>query len=324
MSEPLISVIVPVYDMEKYLDECVVSILGQTYSNFELVLVDDGSKDSSGAMIDAWGKKDDRVIAIHKPNGGISSARNRGIDIAKGEYLVFVDSDDYVAPEYLEVLLQTAKDANADMAMCGMYALFQDECCRASSMPMETQIFTSQKYMERFYINTGFFSVVWNKIYKKKLFDTVRFSEGRINEDTIITPQLVAQTNKVAYIAEPLYFYRQRKGSIMHFEKKEQGILNLLHIYEELIQQHEQKKEEHLCRLAQKVYLNKSFEQFSNIRKSNRPEIREKQRKYCRLMLEYSGFSALVKIKMLVFTCFPGLYGKMYKKGTVKRKCFEC
>lgn len=323
MSEPLISVIVPVYNMEKYLDECVASILGQTYSNFELILIDDGSKDSSAALIDTWAKKDDRVIAIHNQNEGVSVARNTGIDIARGEYLVFVDSDDYVAPEYIEVLVQAAKDANADMAMCGMYALFRDVFFRATSMPGVTQIFSPQKYMESFYINTGFFSVAWNKIYKKQLFDTVRFLEGRLNEDTIIMPQLIAKANKVAYVAEPLYFYRQRQGSIMHAEKREQIVLNLLNIYEELIQLHEQKKEMHLCRLAQKVYLNKSFEYFSDMRQTNRLEIRKKQKKYCGQIVIYAKFPILVRVKMIVFTLLPNLYCIVYKRKTVKWKCFE-
>lgn len=323
MGKPLVSVIVPVYNMEKYLEECVTSILNQTYPEFELILVDDGSLDSSGAMVDAWGQKENRVVVIHERNKGLSGARNTGIDKAQGEYLVFVDSDDYVAPDYIEVLLQTALAADADMAMCGVYALFQDDCCKASSMPMQARIYTPQTYMERFYVNTGFFSVVWNKIYKKRLFDTVRFFEGRLNEDTIIMPRLIAQVNQVAYVPEPLYFYRQRKGSIMHTAQRKSGIQNLLQIYEDLIQQHEEKNEEHLCRLAQKVYMNKSFEHFSELERSERPEIRKKQKEYCNRLLTYSKISVLVKAKLLLFTYFPGLYEKINRKKVETRKFFE-
>ena len=213
---PTISVIVPVYKVEPYLPACVESLCAQSFSDFELILVDDGSPDSCGAMCDAYAARDPRVRVIHRENGGLS-ARNSGMEIARGKYMTFIDSDDYVAPRYLEALLQAAEEADAEISVCRPL-VFEDGL--TPELP-ETdpgshwKTVSGRKAVTALYQGKAELPVnAWGKLYRTSLLSRLRFPEGRIHEDQAFVPIACFRAERVAVLPEPLYFYRNRPESI--------------------------------------------------------------------------------------------------------------
>ena len=212
---PVISIIVPVYKVEAYLEKCINSILNQTLSDFELILVDDGSPDSCPAICDEYAMKDSRIKVIHKENGGLSDARNAGIEIATGKYLGFVDSDDYIAPDMYESLYTIITENNCDMAICqaavvqeGEDAIYEDS--------NEAYVFESKDALYQMISKKLFTVNTWNKLYKRKLFENIRFPKGMLYEDLATTYKLISLSDKVVYSPMKKYAYLQRQGSIMN------------------------------------------------------------------------------------------------------------
>ena len=213
MSEnKLISVIVPVYKVENYLDECVASIVKQTYRNIEIILVDDGSPDNCPKMCDEWAKKDDRVKVIHKANGGVSSARNVGIEQAQGEYICFVDSDDYILEDYCEKMLNEMNKHNADIVICDLLDNGVPEYKLISTLVLDMA--NKDNFID-VYKNYQFLSPV-NKLFKKDLIKT-KFPVGvKYGEDEIFNLAYFDNVAKVAVIPDALYFYRYNPQSVTH------------------------------------------------------------------------------------------------------------
>lgn len=214
----MISVIVPVYKVEQYLRECVDSILTQTFHDFELILVDDGSPDRCPNICDEYAARDSRVKVIHQPNGGLSAARNAGIEVARGEYLTFIDSDDYVSPAYLQKLYDAFHDAHTDISIC-MPLQFED----GSSVHLsEDGQFPVQKMTGRdaclklYHGDETVPVMAWGKLFHKSCFSEIRFPVGKIHEDEFVVPIILYQAKTVVALAERLYYYRTRLGSIMH------------------------------------------------------------------------------------------------------------
>ncbi|MBS4197579.1 glycosyltransferase family 2 protein [Lederbergia citri] len=216
--KPLISIIVPVYNVQSYLTRCIDSILDQTFTNFELILVNDGSLDNSGEVCDEFAKKDSRIVVIHKENGGVSSARNVGIDVANGQYIGFIDSDDYIHPKMYEILYQYAIRHSSDIVMCDYLKVSEGEnpimrCDKALKLLHYTNI----EALNQLYIteprNSLGWIVVWNKLFKRKLFHELRFTEGRIYEDELIAHKVFYSCLKITYVADQLYYYYQRSDS---------------------------------------------------------------------------------------------------------------
>lgn len=219
MSNPMISIIVPIYRVEKYLKECVDSILAQTYKNFELILVDDGSPDNCPAICDEYAKQDDRVVVVHKKNGGLSDARNAGLDIAKGEYIGFVDSDDYISPIMYETLMNRIISDQSDLAIC-QYT-YVDDSGKIIKKEKTDKVISKKSYSPKEFILELFiphgvdYVVAWSKLYKKEIFNILRFPIGKQHEDEFIIHSVVAQCKKISCVEDELYYYRQREGSIM-------------------------------------------------------------------------------------------------------------
>lgn len=210
-----ISVIVPVYKVEKYLNRCVDSILSQTFTDYELILVDDGSTDNCGAICDKYAEKDDRIVVIHKKNGGLSSARNAGIDWAfvnsDSEWLTFIDSDDWVHPKYLEALWQGAKKTDSDIVISSFESTDGE-----SPMVYENMLTASIWKPERYYIEKNVnATVACGKLYRKECYKAIRFPVGKIHEDEFVTYRLLFAFDKVAVIDQPLYAYYQNSNGIM-------------------------------------------------------------------------------------------------------------
>lgn len=210
----LISVIVPCYKVEDYLDECITSIVNQTYKHLEIILVDDGSPDNCPQICDKWSRKDSRIKVIHKKNGGLSSARNAGLDIAKGEYISFIDSDDFIDKTFIEFLYMNLIKNKVDISCCGYYHYFNKNLKEVRHFKNIQLLMNSCEAIKT--MNTiGYFGVgSWNKLYKRELFNNIRFPIGKLSEDWFILYKLIHESNKIYYDSQPKYYYRQRAGSI--------------------------------------------------------------------------------------------------------------
>lgn len=208
----LISVIVPIYKVETYLDECISSIVEQTHKNLEIILVDDGSPDNCPAICDNWAKKDERIKVIHKSNGGLSDARNAGIDVASGEYIAFVDSDDYIKPDMIEKLHAAIRREDADIAVCG---ILNCEDGKETAWGCHSVIGTPEKILTMLYDDAAYPVSAWNKLYRRSCWKELRFPIGKTCEDAFTTYQLVHNAKPIVMIPEALYCYRIRPGSIM-------------------------------------------------------------------------------------------------------------
>ena len=219
IDNPDVSIIVPVYNVENYLNDCISSLVEQKFKSIEIILVDDGSGDNSGKMCDDWSKKDSRIMVIHKENGGLSSARNLGINKAKGEYIAFVDSDDYVDVSFIEKLYNASTMYDADLVMCEYIAIDK----KVDFLPAtegEVVEMTSTEAIHNMCCvpYSTKFNVAWNKLYKKKLFEDIRFPEGKNHEDEFVTYKVILSAKKIASVSEYLYYYIKRNNSITDVE----------------------------------------------------------------------------------------------------------
>lgn len=215
MNEPLISVIVPVYNVERSLDRCVRSITEQTYRHLEIILVDDGSPDECPRMCDEWAGRDDRIRVVHKPNGGLSDARNAGLNAMHGDFVAFVDSDDYVEPDYVGRL--HAGIADADMSVCSIICEDSDGKARQGSEPIveKQDAVSSEEYLRRALLDWRLV-VAWNKLYAASIWNQLRFPVGRIHEDEYVLHQVVGRCKNINILLDGLYHYVSTDSSITH------------------------------------------------------------------------------------------------------------
>lgn len=230
----LISVIVPCYKVEAYLPRCVDSILRQTYKNIEIFLVDDGSPDNCGLICDEYAKQDTRVKVIHKKNGGLSDARNVAIDIAKGEYVTFIDSDDYVSPDYLNVLYDLISKHGSDISVSSFSFFYETGKIKDHSSGITEYVCSREEALKTMFYQDKFDNSAWGKLYKSHLFGSIRYPKGKIYEDFGTTYKLLMLTNKVAYTSQSTYYYLQRSGSIDRSGFSERN-LDALPLAEELL-----------------------------------------------------------------------------------------
>ena len=212
-----VSIIVPVYQVEKYLRQCIDSILAQTFTDFELILVDDGSKDRSGTICDEYAGIDGRVRVIHKENGGLSDARNTGLERAVGKYFMFVDSDDYIASTMVEHLYNSIQSERADIAICNFCHVFDKKEKKDFSTDIKAEVLRGKEifYYRKNDRSYGFWTVAWNKLYKRETFRNIRFRFGKYHEDEFWANDIYQMDIRVVTIPECLYYYRQRDNSIM-------------------------------------------------------------------------------------------------------------
>ncbi len=218
--DKLISIVVPVYNVEKYLDQCIESIVNQTYKNLEIILVDDGSKDSSGKKCNQWSEKDKRIKVIHKENGGLSDARNVGIDCAKGEYITFIDSDDFIACEYIETLYKGIAEMDCDISICNPYYYYEEakeKIIKRYEIKKEYIIGSALDMTIELMYQKKFDTSAWGKLYKTQLFkkNNIHYPKGKLYEDIATTYKVFLKAEKIIFINKNLYYYRQRSNSIM-------------------------------------------------------------------------------------------------------------
>ncbi|MCX4302502.1 MAG: glycosyltransferase [Clostridia bacterium] len=209
----LITIVVPVYKVEQYLDKCVNSIINQTYKNLEIILVDDGSPDNCGKMCDEYAKNDNRIVVIHKENGGLSDARNAGIEIAKGKYISFIDSDDYVTEDYVEFLYALISNNNVEVSICA-HTVIYDTGLILEKATGENIILDAKTAIERILYDEGLDTSAWAKLYETNLFKNIKYPKGKLFEDSATTCKILSLCTGVAVGSESKYFYLIRNNSI--------------------------------------------------------------------------------------------------------------
>ncbi|MCM1535267.1 MAG: glycosyltransferase [Clostridium sp.] len=214
----LVSIIVPIYNIEQYLEQCIQSLINQTYTDIEIILVDDGATDRSGELCDVWAERDTRIKVMHKCNEGVAAARNTGIETASGEWIMFVDGDDYVADSFCEHALLLVQDSNADIGVFNYCFCWEDhtkdseECVTGTKCSTEALSLLFARHVADYPVN---------KIYRKELFTEIRYPVGEVWEDLGTTYKLFAKARIINFSKEVLYYYRQRSGSITHTISKD-------------------------------------------------------------------------------------------------------
>jgi len=319
--EPLISVIVPVYQVEAYLGRCVESLLAQTYRNLEIILIDDGSLDGCPKICDAYAEKDDRVRVIHQENAGLSGARNAGIDAARGEYLAFADSDDYVAEDFIRTLYDLLQETGSAISQC-RFAYVQGEKLR-SEESRDYQIYRGACLLEQLYgpeEEATCFVVAWNKLYRRELFEKIRYPLGRIHEDEATTYRLFHKGGKLVFTRRALYgYFTDNSGSITSvFSRKRLQCLTAHeeriaffkeHGYEKLLPKAYRK----LCDACITFYLRctKETQEWEALRK----ELKAGLKKYRRQGRRWIRMLPLkTRLGYVLFGISPGLYEKLLKR----------
>lgn len=215
MEEKLISVIIPVYKVEAYLDQCVASVVNQTYQNLEIILVNDGSPDRCPAICDEWVLKDRRIKVVHKENGGLSDARNAGMAAASGGLIGFVDSDDWISPDMYQLLFQRMTEDDSDISVCGVEMVWDDGTPSRRLTRVGSCILNAEESMKAIIDESWLKQPVWYKLYKAELICDIPFPVGKFHEDVFWSYQAVGRAKRVSITDRPCYFYRQRSDSIM-------------------------------------------------------------------------------------------------------------
>lgn len=302
---PLISVIVPIYNVEQYLEKCIKSLVNQTYNNIEIILVDDGSTDTSGKTCDLWKEKDSRIIVIHKRNGGLSDARNAGIKAASGQWFMFVDSDDYVLETFCEHAMQLVEESCSDIGVFNYQFYWEDKVERSD----ENVVGLKENKEAMYHLLSGNTkNYAWNKIYKGELFEDVRYPVGKVWEDIGTTYKLFSLAKKVNFSQEVLYCYRQRSQSISYAPPANA----LFDIYEQYKEQYE------FCRVYYPDYMDIVWDNMIGYALicciKNHSMVRDwknyQDLKDC-LRLNHKipkGLSFTKKVMLVIFRIFPRLF----------------
>lgn len=316
----MISIIVPAYNVEKYISKCIESILNQTYEDFEVLLINDGSTDNTLNICNEYAKKDSRIRVINKENGGLSSARNKGIDFAKGDWISFIDSDDYIHQCMYEILYRNIIFYDADISMCNYKKVYNENINLENvdyKYSEDIKIFNKIEALNQLYIedNTNFV-IMCNKLYKKELFRNLRFDIGQIHEDQLIIHKILFKCNKLIYNNIPLYYYLQREGSIMNQEFNIKKI-SILRAFEDRILLFYKNNMDDLQHKAEKDYLLRFFTMYFKIEDtfSNcTNELKELRIQFIKIMriLIKGQYNYKEKVSWLIFCISPHLYRKRF------------
>ena len=314
---PLISVIVPVYNMEQYLDRCVQSVLRQTYEPMEILLVDDGSADGSPEMCDLYAQKDDRVSTIHQKNAGLSGAKNTGIEHAAGEYLVFIDADDEADDDYVSSLFGLVRKYSVSMAACNHSIVRGGKSKKRFSLPQEECVLDAHTALENVCYQKMPDVSSWGKIYHRTLFDGLRFPVGRLYEDTYVFAELMLRAGRIAYTPESLYRYIQRTDSLSHGSfspEKLQYIDSVVRLANTAVSEFPDLKEAAMCR---KVFAALSVRRFFVDCAPERIGLRGRLEKYVRknrkMLLGNPRVPMRDKIAALALSVSPKAYDILWK-----------
>ena len=320
MQEAIVSVIVPVYNVEKYIDRCVSSILRQTYENIELILVDDGSPDNCGKILDDYAKKDSRVKVIHQENAGQSKARNEAIKIATGEYFCFVDSDDYIDDNQIQRLIELLFDYNADISMTH-FCNFSGEKVSISDLkdkagntglannaPDIVELSNIDCIRNMHMVSDELYVVMWGKLFKRELFDGISFPEGRICEDLAILYKLFDKAKSVVYSKEIMYFYFRDNSNSSTFSIKDKFYTDVFLALDEEIKYMSDNHIE-LIDYPRKTYMYWIFDYYCKLTKSKENNSDKRKQLHVKYKQLFKESKALKKEKFYTFFNYmPNLY----------------
>ena len=233
-----VSILVPIYNAEKYIQRCLDSIISQTYDNLEIVLIEDGSKDNSLKIIEGYGEKDKRIKIVPIENNGVADARNKAVENATGEFLTFVDSDDYIEKDYIETLYKNLKKYNADIAVCNCTNVMEEtgEKIHKSFGISKVKEYNNIEAVENLFYYNFLRHSPWGKLYKKEVWNNIRFPLGKNYEDLAILYKLFLNTKKVIYIPEEKYNYVIRQGSIVHNEIRKLDVEAILEYSQKILE----------------------------------------------------------------------------------------
>lgn len=312
---PLISVIIPVYNAEKYLRRCLDSVVAQTYRNLEIICVDDGSVDESGKICDQYAVRDARIKVIHQENQGLSAARNRGLDLAEGEYIAFVDSDDYILEDMHKKMLDKLLNYNVDLCMCQWQYEFSDGRQVVKRKNIAPTIYgrkTSLEFARFLYMGNyenGVAVAAWNKLYRRALLDKIRF-EGRIHEDEAFSGRIMAKNISVYVMEEQFYVYAQNGDSLTNkpFSTNKFFFLDALAERRELF-----KSDAFICQETELLYCNMYIEYCLRARKdgvaiSHPEKYRQIFRKMFSSLRREGKANIKFRLRMMLFSFSPSLY----------------
>ena len=316
----LITIVVPIYNVEKYIDNCIQTIINQTYKKLQIILVDDGSTDNCPKICDKYKAQDDRIEVIHKKNGGLSDARNAGIEKAKGKFVCFIDSDDFISYEYIEKLYKLIIKNNADISVSNFKRVqeFNEEYLKEEKEKSTEEIYNGKQMIENIYHKKLYVqsTVAWNKMYKTDLFKEIKFPYGKLHEDEFTTYKLYYNCKKIVMTSEILYYYRYVPDSIMNkkFNKKR---LDGIKALEERLEFFKEKKEEKLYNLTLVRYLIVIMIHYTNCKKflENSKEIQKdlknKYKEHYKKVLRLPECTKQDKLKIILFRISPSLYYRM-------------
>lgn len=315
MTDCLISVIVPVYKVENYLRQCLDSIINQTYKNLEIILVDDGSPDNCPKICDEYAKNDKRIKVIHKENGGLSSARNAGLDVCTGEYISFIDSDDIVDKNFIERMYTKSKEYRSDICICNYAKFSDDENIGCFSKEEKNTVLSSEIVQEKMLEkNAVLYIIMWNKLFKRYIFDCIRFPLGKINEDEAVIHYIYDRCKSdVLVINNILYFYRFNESSITN-RKFSATRLDAMDAMKDRIEFYKRKNNNHLYELSlikyeyvlKRLYI-LTYKNVPNS-KSYLKRIISEYRTVFKECKNNSQLSFDIRMKFLVFYLFPNAF----------------
>ena len=211
----LVSIIIPAYNVDKYIDSCIRSVVGQTYEHLEIIIVNDGSTDNTGNIIKEWQSKDSRILVINQSNGGMSKARNSGLQVATGDYISFVDSDDIICSTMIDELVKNLENTKSDISVCSFKKIY-NELFILPENKNDCEIFDREQCLSLVINDKLLGQMVWNKLYISKYVKNIKFLDGKYHEDIFWTYEALGAVNKICYTSMVLYGYRQRPGSVMN------------------------------------------------------------------------------------------------------------
>ena len=315
--EDKVSIIVPIFNVEQWLDECVQSIVMQTYKNIEIVLVDDGSTDNSGNICEEWKVKDKRVVVVHKKNGGLSSARNAGLDVCTGDYVNFVDSDDYIHPDAINYMLKNMKEKKVPIVRCAMNKIINGKCIESKDID-EEKIYYRNDLLEGFYYyKEGLCGSVCDKLFKAEIFESLRFPEGLNSEDYYALFNAYLNADMMFYNNKCFYNYRIRENSICTPQVITPHTFDKIKISDKIREITEKEVPQKMAD-AEAFQILSRFFVYSEIvyRDENNPEKNEwiaELKKYKRLILKNKKIELKFKVKYFCFIYLTRMYIKLLK-----------
>lgn len=310
----LISIIVPVYNSNAYLEKCLNSLINQTITNIEIIVINDGSKDNSLEIAKNFAKRDSRIKVYNKENGGLADARNYGINMAKGQYIGFVDADDYVNEDMFEILKNMIKENNSQIAICGWY-LVENENIRTCNFKSEELALNSEQAIDMLLNHVSFDNFACNKLFCRSLFENIEFPKGKLLEDVSVMYKLIGKAKKIAITSKPLYYYVLHQNSITSnlYNQVNTEAFNVFIIRKnELLKTYPKlsKKIKSNYFTISKMYFIISLKSKTRDKKFERERIKD-MRKHIKFVWLDKSIPARVKLSSTLISLFPYLYFKV-------------